>query len=169
MKYVFIFQDHQCNYYYNFADQLVYTSNRKENKPTVMGVLGVILGFLIYLSIGIISIYLSYPYLFLLIMGIIFGVIVGIIANSTMKDIFKGKGKKLSKEELKEMVKKNKSFRFRYLCLTIAFFILFMLNTMFYQNKITINFLLFTSVIMFIFLFVLYRPIENLRFLRVVK
>ena len=112
MKYVFIFQDHQCNYYYNFADQLVYTSNRKENKPTVMGVLGVILGFLIYLSIGIISVYLSYPYLFLLIMGIIFGVIVGIIANSTMKDIFKGKGKKLSKEELKEMVKKNKSFRF---------------------------------------------------------
>lgn len=112
---------------------------------------------------------MPYSYLFIILVGIIFGIVITLIANSTIKDIFKTKGKKISLKELKTMYKKNKAFRIKYFILTIAFLILSILNLILYQNETAINFLLFTSIIMTTFLILLYRPINNLKLLKLIK
>ena len=112
---------------------------------------------------------MPYSYLFIILVGIIFGIVITLIANSTIKDIFKEKGKKMSINELKEFYKKNKSFRIKYFILLIAFFILTILNLVLYQNITTINCLLFTSVIMTTFLFLLYRPVNSFKFYKMIN
>ena len=171
MNYVLIYKDNKnyINYYYNFTDNLVYTSNNKNNKCNLLGMIGIIVGFIFYLLIATISYYIPYSYLFIIIIGIIFGLIITLIANRTITDIFKDKGKKLSKKELKEMYMKNKSFRIKYFVLTISFFILSILSLILYKNTITINFITFTSIIMATFLLFLYRPINNYKFLKLIK
>ena len=171
MKYVLIYKDNKnyINYYYNFTDNLVYTSNNKNNKCNLLGMIGIIVGFIFYLLIATISYYIPYSYLFIIIIGIIFGLIITLIANRTITDIFKDKGKKLSKKELKDMYMKNKSFRIKYFVLTISFFILSILSLILYKNTITINFITFTSIIMATFLLFLYRPINNYKFLKLIK
>ena len=67
------------------------------------------------------------------------------------------------------MYNKNKSFRIKYFILTLAFIILSILHLLFYQNENAINFLLFTSIIMTTFLFTLYRPINNLKLVKLMK
>ena len=129
----------------------------------------IIVGFIFYLLIATISYYIPYSYLFIIIIGIIFGLIITLIANRTITDIFKDKGKKLSKKELKDMYMKNKSFRIKYFVLTISFFILSILSLILYKNTITINFITFTSIIMATFLLFLYRPINNYKFLKLIK
>lgn len=171
MNYVLIYKDNKnyINYYYNFTDNLVYTSNNKNNKCNLLGMIGIIVGFIFYLLIATISYYIPYSYLFIIIIGIIFGLIITLIANRTITDIFKDKGKKLSKKELKDMYMKNKSFRIKYFVLTISFFILSILSLILYKNTITINFITFTSIIMTTFLLFLYRPINNYKFLKLIK
>ncbi len=171
MSYVLIYKDSKknLNYYYNFTDKLVYISDNNKNKCNMVGVIGIIIGFIFYLALASLSYYLPYSYLFIILVGIIFGSIITLIANSTIKDIFKEKGRKLSINELKDMYKKNKSFRIKYFILVISFLILSILNLVLYSNVITINFLLFTSVIMTTFLFLLYRPIKNIKFLKLMK
>lgn len=171
MKYALIYKDYKnsINYYYNFTDKLVYTSNDKNNNCNCRGIVGIIIGFLFYLTFAIISYYLPYSYLFIILVGIIFGIVITLIANSTIKDIFKTKGKKISLKELKTMYKKNKAFRIKYFILTIAFLILSILNLILYQNETAINFLLFTSIIMTTFLILLYRPINSLKLLKLIK
>ncbi len=171
MNYVLIYKDNKnyINYYYNFTDNLVYTSNNKNNKCNLLGMIGIIVGFIFYLLIATISYYIPYSYLFIIIIGIIFGLIITLIANRTITDIFKDKGKKLSKKELKDMYMKNKSFRIKYFVLTISFFILSILSLILYKNTITINFITFTSIIMATFLLFLYRPINNYKFLKLIK
>ncbi len=171
MNYVLIYKDSKknLNYYYNFTDKLIYISDNKNNNCNIMGIIGIIIGFIFYLTFASLSYYLPYSYLFIILVGIIFGSIITLIANSTIKDIFKGKGRKLSINELKDMYKKNKSFRIKYFILLISFLILSILNLVLYSNAITINFLLFTSVIMTTFLFLLYRPIKNIKFLKLMK
>lgn len=171
MKYNLIYKDTKKNknYYYNFNDKLVYTSDSKKNNCNIVGVIGIIIGFIFYLSFAIISYYLPYSYLFITLIGIIFGIVITLIANSTIKDIFKTKGKKISLKELEKMYNKNKSFRIKYFILTLAFLILSILNLLFYQNETAINFLLFTSIIMTTFLFTLYRPINSLKLLKLMK
>ena len=71
----------------------------KNNCNIVEGI-GIIIGFIFYLSFAIISYYLPYSYLFIALIGIIFGIVITLIANSTIKDIFKTKGKKISLKEL---------------------------------------------------------------------
>lgn len=139
MNYVLVYKDTKknINYYYNFNDKLVYASDNKNNSCNIVGVI-----------------------------GIIFGVVITFIANSTIRDIFKEKGKKVSLDKLREMYKKNKSFRIKYFILLIAFFILTILNLVLYQNITTINCILFTSVIMTTFLFLLYRPVNSLKLLK---
>ena len=169
MNYVLVYKDTKKNidYYYNFNDKLVYTSDNKNNNCNIVGVIGIIIGFIFYLAFACLSYYLPYSYLFIVLVGIIFGIVITLIANSTIKDIFKEKGRKLSINELKDMYKKNKSFRIKYFILLIALFILTILNLVLYQNITTINFLLFTSTIMTSFLFLLYRPINSFRFLKI--
>lgn len=171
MNYVLIYKDSKknLNYYYNFTDKLIYIIDNKNNNCNIMGIIGIIIGFILYLTFASLSYYLPYSYLFIILVGIIFGSIITLIANSTIKDIFKGKGRKLSINELKDMYKKNKSFRIKYFILLISFLILSILNLVLYSNAITINFLLFTSVIMTTFLFLLYRPIKNIKFLKLMK
>ena len=171
MNYVFIYKDdkNNINYYYNFNDNLVYTSDNRNNKCNITGVIGIIIGFIFYFLFAIISYYIAHSYLFIIIIGIIFGLIVTLIANSTIKDIFKGKGKNLSKKELKDMYIKNKPFRKKYFILTISFIVLSILSLLLYKNSISINFLTFTSIIMSTFLFLLYRPINNYKFLKLIK
>ena len=171
MKYALIFKDikKNINYYYNFNDNLVYTSNNKNNKCSLKGIIGIIIGFIFYLSFAIFSYYLPYSNLFIVLVGLIFGSIITLISNSTIKDIFKEKGKKVSTNKLKEMYKNNKSFRLKYFTLLIAFFILTILCLILYQNITSINFLLFTSTIMTTFLFLLYRPINSFKLLKVIK
>ena len=171
MNYVLIYKDSKknLNYYYNFTDKLIYISDNKNNNCNIMGIIGIIIGFIFYLTFASLSYYLPYSYLFIILVGIIFGSIITLIANSTIKDIFKEKGRKLSINELKDMYKKNKSFRIKYFILVISFLILSILNLVLYSNVITINFLLFTSVIMTTFLFLLYRPIKNIKFLKLMK
>ena len=171
MNYVLIYKDNKnyINYYYNFTDNLVYTSNNKNNKCNLLGMIGIIVGFIFYLLIATISYYIPYSYLFIIIIGIIFGLIITLIANRTITDIFKDKGKKLSKKELKDMYMKNKSFRIKYFVLTISFFILSILSLILYKNTITINFITFTIIIMATFLLFLYRPINNYKFLKLIK
>ena len=171
MNYVLVYKDTKknLNYYYNFTDKLIYISDNKKNKCNLIGIIGIIIGFIFYLIFAIISYYLPYSYLFIILVGIIFGSIITLIANSTIKDIFKGKGRKLSINELKDMYKKNKSFRIKYFILLISFLILSILNLVLYNNVLTINFLLFTSVIMTTFLFLLYRPINNLKLVKLMK
>ena len=161
MNYVLIYKDNKnyINYYYNFTDNLVYTSNNKNNKCNLLGMIGIIVGFIFYLLIATISYYIPYSYLFIIIIGIIFGLIITFIANKTITDIFKDKGKKLSKKELKDMYMKNKSFRIKYFVLTISFFILSILSLILYKNTITINFITFTSIIMATFLLFLYKQL----------
>ena len=139
MNYVLVYKDTKknINYYYNFNDKLVYANDNKDNNCNIVGVI-----------------------------GIIFGVVITFIANSTIRDIFKEKGKKVSLDKLREMYKKNKSFRIKYFILLIAFFILTILNLVLYQNITTINCLLFTSTIMTTFLLLLYRPVNNFKFLK---
>ena len=72
----------------------------------------------------------------------------------------------LKPDKLKEMYKKNRTFRIKYFILLIAFFMLTVLNLILYQNITTINFLLFTSIIMTTFLFLLYRPVNSFRLLK---
>ena len=169
MNYVLVYKDTKktINYYYNFNDRLVYASDNKNNNCNIVGVICIIIGFIFYLTFTSFSYYLPYSYLFIILVGIIFGIVITLIANSTIKDIFKEKGRKLSINELKDMYKKNKSFRIKYFILLIAFFILTILNLVLYQNITTINFLLFTSTIMTSFLFLLYRPINSFRFLKI--
>lgn len=171
MNYVLIYKDNKnyINYYYNFTDNLVYTSNNKNNKCNLLGMIGIIVGFIFYLLIATISYYIPYSYLFIIIIGIIFGLIITLIANRTITDIFKDKGKNISKKELKDMYMKNKSFRIKYFVLTISFFILSILSLILYKNTITINFITFTSIIMATFLLFLYRPINNYKFLKLIK
>ena len=171
MNYVLIYKDNKnyINYYYNFTDNLVYTSNNKNNKCNLLGMIGIIVGFIFYLLIATISYYIPYSYLFIIIIGIIFGLIITLIANRTITDIFKDKGKNLSKKELKDMYMKNKTFRIKYFILTLSFFILSILSLILYKNTITINFITFTSIIMATFLLFLYRPINNYKFLKLIK
>lgn len=171
MNYVLIYKDRKknLNYYYNFTDKLVYISDNNKNKCNMVGVIGIIIGFIFYLALASLSYYLPYSYLFIILVGIIFGSIITLIANSTIKDIFKEKGRKLSINELKDMYKKNKSFRIKYFILLISFLILSILNLVLYSNIITINFLLFTSVIMTTFLFLLYRPVNSFRFYKIIN
>ena len=171
MNYVLIYKDNKknLNYYYNFTDKLIYISDNKKNKCNLIGIIGIIIGFIFYLTFASLSYYLPYSYLFIILVGIIFGSIITLIANSTIKDIFKGKGRKLSINELKDMYKKNKSFRIKYFILLISFLILSILNLVLYSNIITINFLLFTSVIMTTFLFLLYRPVNSFRFYKIIN
>lgn len=168
MNYVLIYKDAKknINYYYNFNDKLVYTNDNKNNNCNIVGVIGIIIGFIFYLTFACLSYYLPYSYLFILLVGIIFGIVITLIANSTIKDIFKEKGKKMSMDKLREMYKKNKSFRIKYFVLLVAFFVLTVLNLVLYQNITTINSLLFTSTIMTTFLFLLYRPVNSLRLLK---
>ena len=168
MNYVLVYKDTKktINYYYNFNDKLVYTSDNKNNNCNITGVIGIIIGFIFYLTFTCLSYYLPYSYLFIIVVGIIFGSIITLIANSTIKDIFKEKGKKESLDKLREMYKKNKSFRIKYFILLIAFFILTILNLVLYQNITTINCLLFTSTIMTTFLLLLYRPVNNFKFFK---
>ena len=170
MNYVLVYKDTKknINYYYNFNDKLVYISNNKNNNCNIVGVIGIIIGFIFYLAFACLSYYLSYSYLFIVLVGIIFGVVITLIANSTIKDIFKEKGKKVSLDKLREMYEKNKSFRIKYFILLIAFFILTVLNLVLYQNITTINFLLFTSIIMTTFLFLLYRPVNSYKFYKMI-
>ena len=170
MNYVLVYKDAKknVNYYYNFNDKLVYISNNKNNNCNIVGVIGIIIGFIFYLAFACLSYYLPYSYLFIVLVGIIFGVVITLIANSTIKDIFKEKRKKVSLDKLREMYKKNKSFRIKYFILLIAFFILTVLNLVLYQNITTINFLLFTSVIMTTFLFLLYRPVNSFKFYKMI-
>ena len=171
MNYVLIYKDNKnyINYYYNFTDNLVYTSNNKNNKCNLLGMIGIIVGFIFYLLIATISYYIPYSYLFIIIIGIIFGLIITLIANRTITDIFKDKGKNISKKELKDMYMKNKSFRIKYFVLTISFFILSILSLILYKNTITINFITFTSIIMATFLLFFFRPINNYKFLKLIK
>ena len=171
MNYVLVYKDTKknVNYYYNFNDKLVYTSDNNKNKCNLIGVIGIVIGFIFYLAFAYLSYYLPYSYLFIVLIGIIFGIVITLIANSTIKDIFKEKSKKISIDKLREMYKKNKSFRIKYFILSIAFFILTILNLVLYQNITTINYLLFTSVIMTTFLFLLYRPIKNIKLLKLMK
>ena len=171
MNYVLIYKDNKnyINYYYNFTDNLVYTSNNKNNKCNLLGMIGIIVGFIFYLLIATISYYIPYSYLFIIIIGIIFGLIISLIANITITDMFKDKVKNISKKELKDMYMKNKSFRIKYFVLTISFFILSILSLILYKNTITINFITFTSIIMATFLLFLYRPINNYKFLKLIK
>ena len=171
MNYVLIYKDNKnyINYYYNFTDNLVYTSNNKNNKCNLLGMIGIIVGFIFYLLIATISYYIPYSYLFIIIIGIIFGLIITFIANKTITDIFKGKGKNLSKKELKDMYMKNKTFRIKYFILTLSFFILSILSLILYKNTLAINFITFTSIIMATFLLFLYRPINNYKFLKLIK
>ena len=171
MNYVLIYKDtkENINYYYNFNDKLVYASDNKNNNCNIVGVIGIIIGFIFYLTFTSFSYYLPYSYLFIILVGIIFGIVITLIANSTIKDTFKEKGKKMSINELKEFYKKNKSFRIKYFILLIAFFILTILNLVLYQNITTINCLLFTSVIMTTFLFLLYRPVNSFKFYKMIN
>ena len=171
MNYVLIYKDNKnyINYYYNFTDNLVYTSNNKNNKCNLLGMIGIIVGFIFYLLIATISYYIPYSYLFIIIIGIIFGLIITFIANKTITDIFKDKGKKLSKKALKDMYMKNKTFRIKYFILTISFFILSISSLILYKNTLAINFITFTSIIMATFLLFLYRPINNYKFLKLIK
>lgn len=171
MNYVLVYKDTKknINYYYNFNDKLVYTSDNNKNKCNLIGVIGIVIGFIFYLVFAYLSYYLPYSYLFIVLIGIIFGIVITLIANSTIKDIFKEKGKKISIDKLREMYKKNKSFRIKYFILLIAFFILTILNLVLYQNITTINYLLFTSVIMTTFLFLLYRPVNELKLVKLMK
>lgn len=171
MNYVLIYKDtkENINYYYNFNDKLVYASDNKNNNCNIVGVIGIIIGFIFYLTFTSFSYYLPYSYLFIILVGIIFGIVITLIANSTIKDIFKEKGKKASIDKLREMYKKNKSFRIKYFILLIAFFILTILNLVLYQNITTINCLLFTSVIMTTFLFLLYRPVNSFKFYKMIN
>ncbi len=171
MNYVLIYKDtkENINYYYNFNDKLVYASDNKNNNCNIVGAIGIIIGFIFYLTFTSFSYYLPYSYLFIILVGIIFGIVITLIANSTIKDIFKEKGKKMSINELKEFYKKNKSFRIKYFILLIAFFILTILNLVLYQNITTINCLLFTSVIMTTFLFLLYRPVNSFKFYKMIN
>lgn len=171
MNYVLIYKDtkENINYYYNFNDKLVYASDNKNNNCNIVGVICIIIGFIFYLTFTSFSYYLPYSYLFIILVGIIFGIVITLIANSTIKDIFKEKGKKMSINELKEFYKKNKSFRIKYFILLIAFFILTILNLVLYQNITTINCLLFTSVIMTTFLFLLYRPVNSFKFYKMIN
>ena len=168
MNYVLVYKDTKknINYYYNFNDKLVYISDNRNNNWNIVGVIGIIIGFIFYLAFACLSYYLPYSYLFIVLVGIIFGIVITLIANSTIKDIFKVKGKKMSLDKLKEMYMKNRSFRIKYFILLIAFFMLTVLNLILYQNITTINFLLFTSIIMTTFLFLLYRPINSFRLLK---
>ena len=168
MNYVLIYKDTKknINYYYNFNDKLVYTSYNKNNNCNIMGIIGIIIGFIFYLTFACFSYYLPYSYLFIVLVGIIFGIVITLIANSTIKDIFNKKGKKVTLDKLKEMYKKNRTFRIKYFILLIAFFMLTVLNLILYQNITTINFLLFTSIIMTTFLFLLYRPVNSFRLLK---
>ena len=171
MNYVLVYKDTKknINYYYNFNDKLVYISDNRNNNWNIVGVIGIIIGFIFYLAFACLSYYLPYSYLFIVLVGIIFGIVITLIANSTIKDIFKEKGKKMSINELKEFYKKNKSFRIKYFILLIAFFILTILNLVLYQNITTINCLLFTSVIMTTFLFLLYRPVNSFKFYKMIN
>lgn len=171
MNYILLYKDNKknINYYYNFNDKLVYTSDNKNNNCNIIGILGIIIGFIFYLAFACLSYYLPYSYLFIVLIGIIFGSIITIIANNTIKDIFKNKGKKISINKLKEMYNQNKSFRIKYFILLIAFFILTILNLVLYKNITSINFLLFTSTIMTTFLFLLYRPVNSFRLLKLLK
>ncbi len=171
MNYILLYKDNKknINYYYNFNDKLVYTSDNKNNNCNIIGILGIIIGFIFYLAFACLSYYLPYSYLFIVLIGIIFGSIITIIANNTIKDIFKNKGKKISINKLKEMYNQNKSFRIKYFVLLIAFFILTILNLVLYKNITSINFLLFTSTIMTTFLFLLYRPVNSFRLLKLLK
>ncbi len=171
MNYVLVYKDTKkhINYYYNFNDRLVYAIDNKNNNCNIVGVIGIIIGFIFYLAFACLSYYLPYSYLFIVLVVIIFGIVITLIANSTIKDIFKVKNKKVSLDKLREMHKKNKSFRIKYFILLIAFFILTILNLVLYQNITTINFLLFTSVIMISFLFLLYRPINSFRFYKMIN
>ena len=171
MKYVLIYKNDKknLNYYYNFQDNLVYTSNNKENSCSFMGMIGIILGFIIYLTLGIISYYVPYSYLFIIILGIIFGTIITLIANSTIKDVFFWNGKSLSITKLREMYRLNKAFRVKYLLLMIAFFFLTLLSLGLYQNTIPINFVYLTSVIMTTFLILLYRPVNSFKFRKLLE
>ena len=168
MNYVLVYKDTKknINYYYNFNDRLVYASDNKNNNCNIVGVIGIIIGFIFYLAFACFSYYLPYSYLFIVLVGIIFGIVITLIANSTIKDIFNKKGKKVTLDKLKEMYKKNRTFRIKYFILLIAFFILTVLNLILYQNITTINFLLFTSIIMTTFLFLLYRPVNSFRLLK---
>ena len=168
MNYVLVYKDSKknINYYYNFNDKLVYTSDNKNNNCNIVGVIGIIIGFIFYLAYACFSYYLPYSYLFIVLVGIIFGIVITLIANSTIKDIFNKKGKKVTLDKLKEMYKKNRTFRIKYFILLIAFFMLTVLNLILYQNITTINFLLFTSIIMTTFLFLLYRPVNSFRLLK---
>lgn len=167
MNYVLVYKDTKkdINYYYNFNDKLVYTSDNKNNNCNITGVIGIIIGFIFYLAFASFSYYLPYSYLFIILVGVIFGIVITLIANSTIKDIFKEKGKKVSLDKLREMYKKNKLFRIKYFILLVAFFILTILNLVLYQNITTINCLLFTSTIMTTFLLLLYRPVNSFRLL----
>ena len=171
MNYVLIYKDtkENINYYYNFNDKLVYASNNKNNNCNIVGVIGIIIGFIFYLTFTSFSYYLPYSYLFIILVGIIFGIVITLIANPTIKDIFKEKGKKASIDKLREMYKKNKSFRIKYFILLISFFILTILNLVLYQNITTINCLLFTSVIMTTFLLLLYRPVNSFKFYKMIN
>ena len=168
MNYVLVYKDTKknINYYYNFNDKLVYTSDNKNNNCNIVGVIGIIIGFIFYLAFACLSYYLPYSYLFIVLVGIIFGIVITLIANSTIKDIFKEKGKKMSLDKLREMYNKNKSFRIKYFILLVAFFALAVLNLVLYKNITTINCLLFTSTIMTTFLLLLYRPVNSFRLLR---
>ena len=168
MNYVLIYKDTKknINYYYNFNDKLVYTSDNKNNNCNIVGVIGIIIGFIFYLTFTCLSYYLPYSYLFIVLVGVIFGIVITLIANSTIKDIFKEKGKKVSLDKLREMYNKNKSFRIKYFILLVAFFVLTVLNLVLYQNITTINCLLFTSTIMTTFLLLLYRPVNSFKFLK---
>ena len=168
MNYVLIYKDTKknINYYYNFNDKLVYISDNRNNNWNIVGVIGIIIGFIFYLAFACFSYYLPYSYLFIVLVGIIFGIVITLIANSTIKDIFNKKGKKVTLDKLKEMYKKNRTFRIKYFILLIAFFMLTVLNLVLYQNITTINFLLFTSIIMTTFLFLLYRPVNSFRLLK---
>ena len=171
MNYVLVYKDTKknINYHYNFNDKLVYTSDNKNNNCNIVGVIGIIIGFIFYLAYACFSYYLPYSYLFIVLVGIIFGIVITLIANSTIKDIFNKKGKKVTLDKLKEMYKKNRTFRIKYFILLIAFFMLTVLNLILYQNITTINFLLFTSTIMASFLFLLYRPINSYKFYKMIN
>ena len=171
MNYVLIYKDNKnyINYYYNFTDNLVYTSNAKNNNCNLLGMIGIIIGFIFYLLIATISYNIPYSYLFIIIIGIIFGLTITFIANRTITDIFKSKGKNISKKDLKDMYMKNKSFRIKYFILTLSFFILSILSLILYKNTLAINFITFTSIIMTTFLLLLYRPINNYKFLKLIK
>ena len=168
MNYVLVYKDTKknINYYYNFNDKLVYISDNRNNNWNIVGVIGIIIGFIFYLAFACFSYYLPYSCLFIVLVGIIFGIVITLIANSTIKDIFNKKGKKVTLDKLKEMYKKNRTFRIKYFILLIAFFMLTVLNLVLYQNITTINFLLFTSIIMTTFLFLLYRPVNSFRLLK---